>query len=475
MKLLWQQILSVMSVLLVALSLSAYLTSRYMSQQIFDQKQKQLVAYGMNIVANKFTRNDLERATKLMANDDIVIQVYLADGTVIYPSYDQRNKLQLSQEQLERITNDETIGIQRSYRYNRDGQRVSMATVYVSNKGGYSEFPEGFISIGAPLSELDEQVRAVQHNIMLAFGISAAIGIAMAVVYAMYQVRRIKRLQVATEEIISGNYQLALNVQSQDEFGDLARDFQHMADALRHSEEEIQRQEKIRRQMMMDAAHEMRTPLTTMSGVLEGLQYDMIPENQKERSLALIMKETQRLIRLVNENLDYEKIRNRQIVLKQQRLNVLQLLEQIKTQLLVKAEQKGIHIEVNANEQLDVWADYDRIIQILINIVNNAIQFSENSPITLSAVSHDEGVLITVADKGIGIDAKQIENIWERFYKADISRKNTKFGESGIGLAVVKSLVEAHGGSIQVESELGKGTTFTMYFPASEVVTSDRS
>ncbi|MBS4461703.1 HAMP domain-containing histidine kinase [Aerococcaceae bacterium zg-B36] len=468
MKLLWQQILSVMSVLLVALGLSAFLISSYMSNQIIEQKQKQLVAYGTNIVANKFTRKDLERVTKLMANDDIVIQVYLADGTVIYPSYDQRNKLQLSQEQLERITNDETIGIQRSFRYNRDEQRVSMATVYVSNKGGYSEFPEGFISIGAPLSDLDEQVRAVQHNIMFAFLISAAIGITMAVVYAMYQVKRIKRLQLATEEIISGNYQLTLNTQNQDEFGDLARDFQHMADALRKSEEEIQRQENIRRQMMMDAAHEMRTPLTTMSGVLEGLQYDLIPENQKERSLALIMKETQRLIRLVNENLDYEKIRNRQIVLKKQPLNVKQLLEQIQTQLLTKAEQKGIQIIVDAESQLTVCADYDRMIQILINIVTNAIQFSENAPITLIGQSEDKGVLIKVEDNGIGIDAEQVENIWERFYKADISRKNTKFGESGIGLAVVKSLVEAHEGWIRVESHLGKGTTFIMYFPHAE-------
>lgn len=101
----------------------------------------------------------------------------------------------------------------------------------------------------------------------------------------------------------------------------------------------------------------------------------------------------------------------------------------------------------------------------MINLVTNAIQFSQDSTIVIRAKKLSDSVEISVSDQGIGIDKEHIESIWERFYKADVSRKNTKFGESGIGLAVVKSLVEAHQGKIAVESEEGKGTTFTMHLP----------
>lgn len=465
MKLLWQQIIGVLTVLMVALGLSAYFISDYMTDQIYNQRQKELVQYGANIVANHFTRNDLVRVSQLLESQEIVIQVYLADGTVIYPSYDQRNKLQLSEEQLTRITNGETIGIVRSKRYNSQGEEINLATVYVSNKGGYSEFPEGFIGIGAPLSDLDQQIKAVQQNIMLGFSLSAGIGIIMTVLYAMYQSRKINKLQQATREIASGNYEIELDTSGKDELSELAIDFQAMAKALQASENEVKRQESLRRQMMMDAAHEMRTPLTTMSGVLEGLQYDLIPEEQKGRSLELVMRETQRLTRLVNENLDYEKIRSRQIVLKYQWVNVKMLFDQIAQQLEGKAQSKGDYFTINVAEDVNVWADNDRIVQIVMNLVTNAIQFSENSEIILKANQDSDFVNMMIKDYGIGIDPEQIESIWERFYKADISRKNTQFGESGIGLSVVKSLVEAHQGEVKVASEEGKGTTFTLKFP----------
>lgn len=464
MRLLWQQILGVMTVLIVALGLSAFLISQVMEKEIYHRKQQELIQYGMNIVENQFTRTDLEKAYQLMADEEIVIQVFLADGTIIYPSFDQRNKLQLSDDQLIRITNDESIGIQRSVRYDRNGQRVNMATVYISNKGGYQEFPEGFIGVGAPLSDLDEQIASVQRNIMIGFGVSAFIGILMTIIYAMYQSKRIQRLQQATRQIVSGNYELTLVHRGHDELADLAQDFQLMADSLRASNEEIERQEMLRRQMMMDAAHEMRTPLTTMNGVLEGLSYDMIPEEQKARSLALVLKETQRLIRLVNENLDYEKIRNQEIVLRKQWLNISELFEQIILQLNEKAKAKGNYITSDVEKNLMIHADYDRMIQILMNITINAIQFSDDSEIRLIAKAIKEGVEIHIQDFGIGISVDKIKNIWERFYKADISRKNTEFGESGIGLAVVKSLVEAHGGTVEVESQLGVGTTFILKF-----------
>ncbi len=151
--------------------------------------------------------------------------------------------------------------------------------------------------------------------------------------------------------------------------------------------------------------------------------------------------------------------------MKKQKIHGQSLFQQIKTQLKNKASEKGNWIEVTASKDLIIWADYDRIVQILINLVTNSIQFSEDSSITLSGYMTETSSIISVEDHGIGIDADQIQSIWERFYKADVSRKNTKFGESGIGLAVVHSLVEAHDGKIKVESEIGKGSKFTIELP----------
>lgn len=466
MKFLWQQILGFLLVIITALAISAYRISDYMTMEIFKEREAQLLQYGNNIVSNNFTRPDLVRASQLLESENIVIQVYLDDGRIIYPTYDQRFSSNLSDTDLNRIAEGASLGLQYAQRFVDPETQLQMTTVYIPlQQNEVAGFPAGFISLGAPLKSLEEQIAQSQNHILISFIIATIVGIIMSVFYAVFQTQKIKKLQQATREIASGNYEITVDTGSADEFGDLARDFDVMSESLRNSQEEIKRQENLRRQFMMDAAHEMRTPLTTMSGLLEGLQYDMIPEAQRGRSLELISKETKRLTRLVNENLDYEKIRSRQITLKKQILNGVSLLTQIKEQLNVKAEQKNNQISVQAHPDLEIWADYDRIVQILINLVTNAIQFSQDSEIILEGTMTETQTILKVIDEGIGIDTKQIESIWERFYKVDVSRKNTQFGESGIGLAVVHSLVEAHEGSIEVESELGHGSTFIIKLP----------
>ena len=466
MKFLWQQIVVFLIVLITALTISAYQISNYMESRIYYDREQQLLAYGENIVQNNFSRNDLVIASQLLSSESIVIQVYLSDGRIIYPTYDQRFSSQLSESDLYQIAEGGNVGLRFSQRLVDPNTQLQMATVYIPlEENQVAGFPQGFISLGASLEDLEEKVSAMQMQVLLAYVIAGIIGILISIAFAIFQTRKIKHLQKASQEIASGNYEIQVNTEGSDEFADLARDFQVMADSLVQYRQEVKRQEELRRQFMMDAAHEMRTPLTTMSGLLEGLQYNMIPENQRERSIELMYRETQRLTRLVNENLDYEKIRNRQIVLKKQTIHGQNLFQQIKTQLKNKASEKGNWIEISASEDLMIWADYDRIVQILINLVTNAIQFSENSPISLSGYMTETASIIVVKDQGIGIDAEHIESIWERFYKADVSRKNTKFGESGIGLAVVHSLVEAHDGEIKVESEVEKGSKFTLRLP----------
>ena len=464
MKVLWQQLIAFLLVIIATVALFAYRIEDEMTTEIEQTREQQLLNYGYNIVNNNFSRNDLVRTSQLLASENIVIQVYLSDGRTIYPIYDQRFDANLSQEELQLIQSGQYLGFRTVDRYNQNGEVEPYLTVYLPHHD-VGEFPSGFISLAAPLDDLQARLDAVRQNIFISLILAIIMGIIISTVYSILQTRKIHRLQYATRQIGQGNYDVTIATDGQDEFGDLSRDFQKMSHSLMESQEEIKRQEGLRRQFMMDVAHEMRTPLTTMSGLLEGLQHNMIPEKQRGRSLELIQRETKRLTRLVNENLDYEKIRSHQFVLAKQENDGHKLLDQIKEQLSRKAAKKNINILVEAEEGLIVWADYDRIIQILINLVTNAIQFSEDSDIILQGKMQEEYSEIKVIDKGIGIDPAHLKSIWERFYKVDESRKNTEFGESGIGLSVVQSLIEAHQGNIEVDSELGKGSVFTVKLP----------
>lgn len=165
----------------------------------------------------------------------------------------------------------------------------------------------GSLVITQPAKNVDRSVQSVTQNLIKGFIFSGVIALLLSYLFATFQVKRINRMRKATKEITSGNFDIQLPVHDKDEFDDLAEDFNKMAASLKESQEEINRQEERRRQFMADASHEMRTPLTTINGLLEGLQYNAIPENQKENAIKLMQNETARLIRLVNENLDYEK------------------------------------------------------------------------------------------------------------------------------------------------------------------------
>jgi signal transduction histidine kinase len=179
----------------------------------------------------------------------------------------------------------------------------------------------------------------------------------------------------------------------------------------------------------------------------------------------LVSKETKRLIRLVNENLDYERIRSNQVKLSKERIQVKEVLEVIKDHLFLQAEQKKIDLIIDVDEQSMVFADYDRLIQILINITKNSIQFTNQGSVSLRGYQTEEKTIIEIIDTGIGMDKHEVEAVWRRFYKADISRKSNQFGEFGLGLSIVKRLVELHDGKIDVISEQNIGTKFTISLP----------
>ena len=142
-----------------------------------------------------------------------------------------------------------------------------------------------------------------------------------------------------------------------------------------------------------------------------------------------------------------------------------QMLEDLALQLDEAAKSKEDQILIDCSDETEVYADWDRLRQILFNITQNAIQFTDQGHVKLQARETSEATEIQIIDTGIGMTEEELANIWERFYKADESRKSSAYGESGLGLAIVHELIHAHGAQVEVESRPGQGTRFILTFP----------
>ncbi|MGX7243250.1 ATP-binding protein [Enterococcus quebecensis] len=485
MKYLYQQLLAFWGVIILIILIVGTSFTQLTKKTMQDNNYEQLRGYAISAWQTKDSINRLPG----MTDQDIwntsfrLFEGFLSNQDVQFVFYDRNMDVQYPLNKEKKLDNSV---IKENWRALMEGQQ-KYATIDKDIYGekhmsSYVMLPVsqldvqsnknviiGALIITQPAKNVSDSVDAITANLFKGFIISSIVGLILSYFFASFQVKRINRMRKATKEITSGNFDIKLVAHDKDEFDDLADDFNKMAESLKESREEIDRQEERRRQFMADASHEMRTPLTTINGLLEGLQYNAIPEGQRENAIKLMQNETSRLIRLVNENLDYEKIRTNQISIVIKKFDATETLKNILTQLEAKAESANDRLILETTDAIDVYADYDRFVQIMVNIIQNAIQFTQSGDIRIHIQKGYLETIVTITDTGIGMSEEQVQNIWDRYYKVDPSRKNTKYGESGLGLSIVEQLVRLHKGKISVESEVGKGTSFTISFPDVEI------
>ena len=237
----------------------------------------------------------------------------------------------------------------------------------------------------------------------------------------------------------------------------LARSFNHMTS-------ELARAEKQRRNMTADIAHELRTPLHIIQGNLEGMidgVYEPTPEN-----LNSMLDETRLLARLVEDLQTLSLAEGGQLPLHPSQFQVADLLVDVATSFSAQAAEQGVDLQTETDGlSAELMADYDRLDQVLSNLVVNALRYTPpGGKITLRATEETDLVCITVNDTGAGIPAEDIPYIFDRFWKGDRARTRTGMG-SGLGLAIARQLIRAHNGNIEVCSQLGQGTTFSIELP----------
>lgn len=417
---------------------------------------------------NNLSREDrllysLYYAERVLANQGIKFVMINSQQQIIYPPENlEIAKSLVNNSEWERIKNGEQI--YKTIKYDFNG-KPNQTSYVLSNRYSSNKF-DGVLIASKSAHDLEYSQKLITDNLLKGFIISLLFGGAISFGLAARQVKKINDLKRAVNQIANGNYEIAIEEKdNKDEFNELAHDFNKMAVALQDNEKEIIRQEELRKQFMANTSHEMRTPLTTIKGLLEGFRYNAIPETQKDKAVLLMQNETDRLIRLVKQNLDYENIRSHQITLSLTHFDAVEAIKNIFTQLNEKAITMNDELYLANDHPIEIYADHDRFIQIMVNVIQNAIQFTQNGKVTVDVQDTASDTVVTVEDSGIGMSEEEQKNIWDRYYKADPSRKNTKLGESGLGLSIVKELIRLHEGTIEVSSKINDGTLFTIRFP----------
>ena len=300
------------------------------------------------------------------------------------------------------------------------------------------------------------------HRSLLWVGLGMTV-ISVGVSYIVVQklVRPLLSLTEAVRSVQEGKFGQTVPVERMDEVGILAKTFNDMST-------ELEQNETMRRHLFASVAHELRTPLAIIQGNLEGMIDDVIPANKK---MFLSMEdEVLRLGRLVQDLNDLSLAEIDKLVLHKERADINILLERAVSMLQPLCDEKELTVRLHLCPELpNVSIDVDRINQVVYNILNNAIRYINRGDTiavtTERAVKEGkEYVLVSIADTGNGISPEDLPHIFQYFYRGEKSRSR-KSGGSGIGLALAKQFVVSHGGLLDVESEVGKGTTFYIYLP----------
>jgi len=314
---------------------------------------------------------------------------------------------------------------------------------------------------GVPDDREQMFVTAVTRSLVLGVLVGGAVAVALALMFARGILRPIHALTAAARQMERGDLSQRVVVDGRDEIGQLGHAFNAMADGL-------ERTERLRRTMVTDVAHELRTPLTNLRGYLEALR-DGVTAPRPE-VIESLHEEAMLLSHLVDDLQDLTLSESGRLTLQRQSVDPHALLSSAALALRPRASDAGIDLVVQAGSDVPrVDADPQRIGQVLRNLVANAVQYTPpGGTITLAVRRQADTVAFEVRDTGCGIEPEHLPNVFERFYRADPSRARST-GGAGIGLAVVKQLVEAHDGTVGVTSTRGAGSCFVFKLPYERV------
>ena len=301
-------------------------------------------------------------------------------------------------------------------------------------------------------------LQSVWWQLLAAGLVSAAIALLMARWLARGMTQPLRDMAQAARRMETGDYSARVHTRSRDEVGQLAEAFNTMSG-------ELEGVERLRRELVANVSHELKTPITAIRAHLENLLDGV--ERPDPETLQVMLAQSERLGRLVDQLLDLSRLESGDVPLDREPVPLAPLVSQVLSEIDVARADRGVAVSSAVPEDLPpAMADRERVHQVLFNLVDNAVRYTPSGgEVTVSAHRENGSVEVEVRDTGVGIPAEHLPRLFERFYRVDTSRSRDDAGGTGIGLAIARSVVEAHGGQIHAESEPGRGSTFTFELP----------
>lgn len=366
---------------------------------------------------------------------------------------------------------------QRTIRTDEGQEAISVVMPYIEEWGRH-RLSVRYVGSFAALGDL---TRSSLRQVLITGLLFVLLGSFLAYIMARSITDPISQLTVAARDIGSGKLDREVSVTTDDEIGTLADNFNTMArqlkdnlealsesyDKLSQANAELMELDRLKSNFIANVSHELKTPLTTISGYADYLAMEKLGPltDTQRKGIEVMRRNIKRLTRQIKDLLDFITIESGHFSVELKAFDIRALLDEIAVNYQAELDKKKLKIMVEAPERLEVVGDRERIFQVVDNLVMNALKFTSQGYIKLTAKpATDDLVLIEVSDTGVGIHPESVPRIFERFHQLDGS-STRKYGGVGLGLAIVKSILDAHQSSIEVKSAPGQGSQFAFTLP----------
>ena len=440
-----------LALVFIALILIWFFQIVFLESFYFSIHEKKLLKEGANLVemikANEAEYIIEQRLNELLLKYNARIDLYTPNGVIIYSSESAPKMLGIDKNAflMEIINTKKAIS---TYKQNSMGSLLLVGLPVIRDN-----VMTAAVIMTIPVASLKETVDTLKAQFVIISIILISVSSILAYVFSRYFTRPILEINNAAKTMAEGNLSIKVPVNTKDELGMLSSTINHLSSQL-------QKIEKLRKDLIANVSHEFKTPLSLIKGYAETIRdVENLSEEKKVKQLNIIIEESDKLNIMINEIMDLSQIQSDYYKLDKTDFIISDTIKAVVNRLNYHTENKKLRIEADYKDDLWVYADERRIEQVLYNLINNAINYSEEKQsIFIRIVDRGSLLAVEIEDQGAGISHEEIPYIWDRFYKS--KEASGKHKGSGLGLAIVKGILDAHKSNFGVESDIGKGSKF---------------
>lgn len=450
-----------LTLFLVIVVIISFFTTSLFYKEFTNQVEENLLNAGFktNALVGRYYNNEITK-TELTAwinamgyISNIKIYILNPDATVLHKGTndaDMEMNVKIKTD-MQSAMKGETVIRMATFSFDSESE-----VAYVGMPLTYDEKISGVIMIFSPVNEINNLLKTALKTIMTVVVITILIGTLAILRISVKISEPIKEISEGAKKIGKGEDVPDIEIYSNDEIGMLAKSFNEM-------KKELAITEQMRKEIVANVSHELRTPLTSIIGFIKGILDGVISKDDEEKYLSIAYEEANRLKDLTKDIVDVAKLESGSVSLNKEKFSLNELAKDVYVEMEELVKEKNLKLILEEkDENIIVCADKAKIRQVLINVINNSVKFTTKGYVKLSISKEGEKAKIVVKDTGIGIQKDKISYLFNKFYTAN-DYGNATTG-AGLGLNIVKNIVDMHGGNVEVESTVGKGTKVTVIF-----------